>query len=175
MLLKGFHTLMPTDTENLAELREHLIQLLRGGHAHATFDDTVAHFPRDRMGVRPEGAPHSAWELLEHLRMAQNDMLRFSQSADYVSAKWPDEYWPSQPAPESHKQWDESVRAFRKDLKEFEGLVLDPKQDLFRPFPWGDGQTLLREALQLADHNSYHLGQLLLVRRLLGAWPSKAA
>jgi DinB family protein len=158
---------MPDD----ATLREHLIQLLEGGNAHAKFDDAVKGFPLEKTGVRPKGAPHSAWELLEHMRIAQSDILRFSVSADYVSPKWPEGYWPAKPAPESQSEWNKSVKAFRKDLAEFGALVRDPMQDLYRKFPWGQGQTLLREALLIADHNSYHLGQLVLVRRLVGAWP----
>ena len=156
---------MPNDTV----LREHLIQLLEGGHAHVTFEDAIKGFPADKVGIRPQGAPHSAWELLEHLRIAQNDILRFSLSADHVSPKWPEGYWPAKPAPERESEWSKSVRAFRKDLAEFEELVRDPAQDLYRKFPWGQGQTLLREALLIADHNSYHIGQMLLVRRLAGA------
>jgi hypothetical protein len=143
---------------------------LQGGHAHAGFDAAVRGFPVDRAGVRPPGSPHSAWELLEHTRIAQNDILRFSLSADYESLKWPEAYWPGSPAPEDERAWDRSVRAFRKDLAEFEELVRDPKRDLHAAFLWGDGQTLLREALLIADHNAYHLGQLVLVRRLLGEW-----
>ncbi|HYW43242.1 MAG TPA: DinB family protein [Bryobacteraceae bacterium] len=152
-------------------LREQLIQLVRGGHAHATFDQAIRDFPPGRMGVRPPGAEHSAWELLEHMRLAQNDILRFSQSADWVSPEFPGGYWPKAPAPKKPGDWSDSVRAFHQDLAEFEALVRDPAQDLYRKFPWGDGQTLLREALLIADHNSYHLGQLVLVRRLLGSWP----
>jgi hypothetical protein len=148
-------------------LREHLVALLREGHAHISFDKAVRGFPFDRAGIRPRGLPHSAWELLEHIRLAQEDILRFSQSADYVSPPWPEGYWPESPAPESEKQWTSSVRRYRKDLAEFEGMLLDPKQDLRRKFPWGDGQTLLREALTIADHTSYHLGQLVLVRKLV--------
>jgi len=151
-------------------LREQLTQLLRGGQAHATFDDVVREFPLDRIGVRPAGAPHSAWELLEHLRIAQNDILEFSLSAEHVSPKFPDGYWPKSPAPEKEGQWNSSIRDFHDDLARFEALVLDPAQDLHRKFPWGDGQTLFREALLIADHNSYHMGQLVLVRRLLDAW-----
>jgi hypothetical protein len=157
---------MPND----ASLREQLIELLRGGHAHAGFGDAIRGFPEEKAGVRPKGSPHSAWELLEHIRIAQNDILHFSQSADYVSPKWPEGYWPAGPAPEDDRQWGRAVRAFRKDLGEFEALVRDPARDLHARFPWGDGQTLLREALLIADHNSYHLGQLVLVRRLLGVW-----
>ena len=151
-------------------IREQLVQLIRGGHAHATFDDVVRDFPLDRIGIRPPGAPHSAWELLEHLRIAQKDILEFSRSADYVSPHWPEGYWPKSPGPKRENQWKESVAAFRADLVAFEAMIQDPSQDLNRKFPWGDGQTLLREALLIADHNAYHLGQLVLVRRLLGAW-----
>lgn len=153
-----------------AALREHLLDLLHGGNAHATLDDAVNGFPADLAGVRPEGSPHSAWELLEHLRIALEDILRFSQSADHVSPPWPKGYWPNSPAPSREGQWDETVQAIRRDLAEFEEMVKDPKQDLFRKFPWGEGQTLLREALLIADHNAYHVGQLIIVRRLLGAW-----
>jgi DinB superfamily len=154
------------------EVREQLIWLLEGGHAHTSFDDAVAGYPKDRVGIRPEGAPHSAWELLEHMRIAQNDILRFSVSADYVSPDWPEGYWPRSPAPEQEGDWAKSVRVFRKDLAEFIGLIRDPSRDLYKKFPWGSGQTLMREALLIADHNSYHLGQLVLVRRLLGVWTS---
>ena len=147
-------------------LREQLIQVLRGGNAHITLDAAVRGMPLDRTGIRPAGAPHSAWELMEHMRIAQNDILRFSQSADHVSPKWPEGYWPASPAPERESQWKSSLRAFRKDLAEFEEMVRDPARNLHRKFPWGEGQTLLREALLIADHNSYHIGQLVLVRRL---------
>ena len=158
---------MPNDTA----LREHVIKLLEGGQAHATFENAVRGFPLDRVGVRPKGLPYSGWELLEHMRIAQEDILRFSISADYESPKWPEGYWPADPAPEKESHWARSVKAVRKDLAEFQALVRDPKQDLYRKFPWGDGQTLLREALLIADHNAYHIGQLVLVRRLLGVWP----
>jgi hypothetical protein len=151
-------------------LRDHLVQLLEGGHAHATFDQATRGFPIDRAGVRPPGSPYSAWELLEHLRIAQNDILRFCQSAEHQSPDWPGGYWPASPAPEGADQWKESVSQFRKDLAEFLAIVRDPASDLYRKLPWGDGQTLLREALLIADHNAYHLGQLVLVRRLVGAW-----
>src|SRR5690348_4968795 len=153
-----------------AALREHLIQLLEGGNAHATFDSAVKAFPVDRAGVRPKGLPHSAWELLEHIRIAQHDILRFSISADHVSPAWPEGYWPSAPGPEKESDWARSVKSIKKDMSEFQNVVRDPKQDLYRKFPWGDGQTLLREALLIADHNAYHIGQLVLVRRLLGEW-----
>ena len=151
-------------------VREHLIWLLEGGHAHSSFDEIVKNFPPEQAGLRPTGAPHSGWELLEHMRIAQHDILRFSISAEHVSPNWPEGYWPRHPAPEHDGDWNKSIRAFRKDLAEFAGLIRDPAQDLYKKFPWGDGQTLMREALLIADHNSYHLGQLVLVRRLLGNW-----
>ena len=115
--------------------------------------------------------PHSAWELLEHLRITQLDILLFSTLAHYTSPKWPEGYWPVEAGPERAEQWDDSVRHFLADRAGVEKLVLDEGRDLFEPFAWGDGQTLLREALLVADHSAYHLGQLLLVRRALGAWP----
>jgi len=157
---------MPSDKA----ARAHLIWLLEGGHAHTKFDDAVKGFPVDRAGERPAGTPYSAWELLEHMRIAQNDMLRFSLSADHVSPQWPAGYWPADPAPKRPGDWTKSLRSFRKDLAEFVAVIRDPGRDLYRKLPWGTGQTLFQEALQIADHNSYHLGQLVLVRRLLGAW-----
>jgi hypothetical protein len=153
-------------------LREHLIWLLEGGHAHTGFEDAVKDFPADRQGIRPSGCPYSAWELLEHMRLAQYDMLRFSQSADHVSPEWPKGYWPREPGPARKGDWEKSVAGFRKDLAEFVDLIRNPASNLYEKFPWGSGQTLMREALQIADHNGYHLGQLILVRRLLGIWES---
>lgn len=151
---------MPND----AALREQLLQLLRGGNAHLDFEGVIEGFPVDRAGVRPPGLPHSGWELLEHLRIAQHDILRFSQAAGHTSPPWPEGYWPASPAPESPRQWEDSARTFERDMAEFEELLSDPNRDLYQPFPWGEGQTLLREALLLADHNAYHLGQLVLVK-----------
>jgi hypothetical protein len=151
-------------------LRTQLIALLRGGEAHATIDDAVKGIPVELRGKRPKGLPHSPWELLEHLRIGLWDILEFSRNPKYESPKWPDDYWPKTPAPPSSAAWTKSVRAFREDLEAMCSLVSDPSTDLFTPIKWGQGQTILREALLAADHNSYHLGQLILVRRLLGAW-----
>src|ERR1700679_1279120 len=150
-------------------LRQHLLDLLRGRNAHAEFDAVVADFPSRLRGVKPPGAPHTAWQLLEHLRIAQWDILEFSRDAKHKSPKWPEEYWPKSPVPPDEKAWDKSVRAFRKDVKTLCELVADEKTDLFSKIPHGDGQTILREALLTADHNAYHIGQLVLVRKLLGA------
>jgi uncharacterized damage-inducible protein DinB len=153
-----------------AALREHVLELLTGGHAHATFEQAVKNLSVELRGKVPNGAEHSPWQLLEHLRIAQRDILEFSRNATHQSPKWPEGYWPKEKAPQDEKDWDKSVRAFKKDLKELCTLVEDEKTDLFAKIPHGDGQTVLREALLTADHNAYHIGQLVLVRRLLGAW-----
>jgi len=152
------------------DLRQQVVKLLNGGNAHATFDDAVKNFPPELRGKKPKGAEYSAWQLLEHLRIAQWDILEFSRDPKHQSPEWPSGYWPAQPAPPDEKAWDKSVRAFRRDLKELCDMVADEAVDLFARIPHGDGQTVLREALLAADHNAYHIGQLVLVRRLLGAW-----
>ncbi len=151
-----------------AALRAHVLELLVGGHAHVTFDAAVAGLPADLRNRAPKGVPHTPWRLLEHLRLAQWDILKFSTDAAHVSPKWPDGYWPTYEADEA--AWRRSVRQFRGDLAAMRALVADPASDLFARIPWGDGQTLLREALLVADHNAYHVGELVVVRRLLGAW-----
>lgn len=151
-------------------LREQLVALLNGGNAHASFEDAVRDLPAALRGKRAPGTPHSPWELLEHMRIAQWDILEFSRSAKHQSPKWPEGYWPASPAPPDDKAWEKSVRAFHHDLKAMCDLVSDPATDLHAKIPHGDGQTILREALLVADHNAYHLGQLVLARRLLGAW-----
>jgi len=151
-------------------LREHLLYLLNDGGAHAKFEEVVKQFPENLRGKEVENFPHTAWMLLEHMRIAQLDILEFSRSAEHASPKWPEGYWPKSKAPASADAWSKSVQSFRKDLKEMEALVKNPKTDLYVPLPWGDGQTVLREALLVADHNAYHLGQLVTLSRLLGAW-----
>jgi hypothetical protein len=153
------------------QLREHVVELLNGRGAHASFDDVVKNMPENLRGVKPNGLPHTAWMLLEHLRLAQRDILEFSRNSKYKAPKWPDDYWPKAEAPPSAAAWTKSIQQFRKDLKAMQELVANPKTDLFASIPWGDGQTILREALLVADHNSHHLGQIIDVRRLLGAWP----
>jgi DinB superfamily len=155
---------------NDQSLREHVLYLLEGGGAHTTFDDVIKGLPPNLRGIKPDKFPHSAWMLLEHLRLAQWDILEFSRNAKHVSPDWPKGYWPETEAPPSEAAWDKSIQQFRHDLKAMRQLVSNPKTDLFARIPWGDGQTILREALLAADHNAYHLGQLLDVRRLLGAW-----
>lgn len=155
---------------NDQSLRKDLLELLDGAHAHASFDKVIANFPAKLRSEIPNGLPHSAWMLLEHLRLSQWDILDFSRNPKYKELKWPDDYWPKTPAPPSEAAWDKSVKLFHQDLAAMKELVNDPKTDLFAKIPWGDGQTIVREAMLVADHNSHHLGQLIDVRRLLGAW-----
>lgn len=152
------------------ELRQHLINLLTKTEAHAGFDDAVAGLPAELRGKTPAGAEHSPWQLVEHLRIAQWDILEFSRDAKHKSPEFPKGYWPTSAAPPDAGAWEKSVAAFQRDLKGMCDLVGDEKTDLYAPIPHGDGQTVLRQALLTADHNAYHIGQLILVRRLLGAW-----
>ena len=134
------------------------------------FEQTIEKLPANLRGVRPQGAEHSPWEILEHLRIAQWDILEFSRDPHHKSPEFPAGYWPAKPEPPNEQAWDKSVSAFRKDMKALCALVADESTDLFAKIPHGDGQTVLREALLTADHNAYHLGQLVLTRKLLGAW-----
>jgi DinB family protein len=159
---------MPQDPNH--SLREHLLELLTGGHAHAKFENAIKDLPAKLRGAKPANFPHSPWMILEHLRIAQWDILEFSRNEKHESPKWPEGYWPKTEAPPTDAAWKKSVDQFESDLNAMKDLVKDSKTDLFAKFPWGDGQTVLREALMLADHNSYHVAQLVDVRRLLGAW-----
>jgi hypothetical protein len=150
-------------------LREHLLYLLGGGGAHVDFESVVKDFPVEKVGQKIEHLPYTAWAVLEHMRIAQGDILEFSRNASYVSPKWPEDYWPSDGAAPDKTAWKESVERFRADLKELEALVADPQTDLFATIPHGDGQTVLREALLVADHNAYHLGVLVTMKRILEA------
>jgi len=152
-------------------LRQQLTKMIDWNEAHADLSATVDGFPPKLRGQVPEGFPHSAWQLLEHIRIALWDIVEFSRDAKHKSPKWPEEYWPKSAAPPSDKAWDESVKSILKAQEELRDLVRDTSHDLFKPLPHGDGQTLLREVLLAADHSAYHLGQLVLVRRALGAWP----
>jgi hypothetical protein len=154
-------------TNEDSTLRRQLADLLDWDHAHIPFDDAVKDFPPELRGRRPEGGPHSAWELLEHLRLALWDILEFTRDPKHVSPKFPDGYWPATPEPPTAAAWDESVAAYRQHLRDFAALVNDPSVDLLAPIPHADGKTVLREVLLAVDHNAYHLGQLVMVRRLV--------
>lgn len=148
-------------------LREQLVRALDWDHAHIRFENAVKEFPRELRGKRPANGPHSAWELLEHLRLAQWDILEFSRDANHKSPEFPAGYWPASVAPADDAEWDRSVAQYQSDLKELESLTSDASVDLFAKIPHGDGQTLLRQILLTLDHNAYHLGQLMIVRKTL--------
>jgi DinB superfamily len=154
-------------------LRKELAYLLKGGGAHVHFMDALEAFPEGKRGTYAQGLPHTGWQLLQHARIAQWDILEFSRNPKHVSPEFPEGYWPKTPAPQAEEEWNDSMYAFRRDLREMIRLVENPRTDLHAPIPHGDGQTILREALVLADHNAYHLGQLVDLRRALGSWPEE--
>lgn len=154
-------------------IREHVKQLLDWGDAHVTFEAAVADIPRQLRGKQPPGLPYSPWQLIDHIRRGQWDILDFCRNSTYKELKWPDDYWPPSPAPETPAAWDECVAQFLADRKELQELVMTPRVDLASRIPHGQGQTYLREFLLVADHTAYHIGQLVAVRRLLGIWKPK--
>jgi uncharacterized damage-inducible protein DinB len=158
---------------NDQSLRQHILELLRGGNAHVQFDAVIADLPTQLRGVKPAKLDFTAWRLLEHMRIAQWDILEFSRSPKHISPKFPAGYWPQGDAPPNEQAWEKSVAAFRSDLEAMQRLVEDRSTDLFARIPHGEGQTILRQAMLVADHNAYHLGQLVMLRRLLGAWPEQ--
>lgn len=151
-----------------------IVAFLRGGHAHATLEDAISDFPSHLRGSVPAGLPYSAWQLLEHLRIAQRDILDFSSPppSGYKSLEWPKDYWPANSAPPTSESWDQTIAAIHADRDSFVALLTAPDVNLYDPFRWGNGQNLLREALLIIDHNGYHTGELVLLRRLLGVWKS---
>jgi hypothetical protein len=146
-------------------LRDHLLYLLKGGGAHIGFADEFGNWTAQLAGVKVANFPHTGWMLLEHMRLAQWDILEFSRNPKYIAPKWPDDYWPATEAPSDEKAWAASIAGFKKDLRSLEQLVSEKKIDLYAKIPWSDGQTILRELLLVADHNAYHLGQLVMVRK----------
>ncbi len=156
------------NTEQL--LTDELIKLLAGGGAHATLDDALAGIPAEARGKRPHGLPYSIWQLAEHIRIAQWDMLEFSKDGNHQSPKWPDDYWPKEAEPADGQAWDKTVAQITADRDEFVRLL--KKGDLFAKIPHGQGQSVLREALQMADHNAYHTAEIIVLRRLLNCWNS---
>lgn len=148
----------------IAELKK----LLNGGTAHVGLKDAVANLPFELLGERPHGLPYSIWQLVWHIKIAQWDMLEFSKDGNHQSPKWPDEYWPKESSPKDQQQWDRTIAQINEDLSGFIELI--EKEDLFAKIPHGSGQNILREALQVADHNAYHIAEIVVIRRLLGAW-----
>ncbi len=161
-----------TSDVELNELKKQLHALLNGGQAHAGFEEAVKDFPVKLRGQKPHDLPYSGWQLLEHMRITQRDILDFSAppTGGYQPMEWPASYWPVEAEPPHSGSWDHSVAAVRSDLKKFLALIDKPDADLFKPFRWGEDQNLLREALLIADHTAYHVGELIVLRRLLGAW-----
>ena len=161
----------PTSAKSVhdQQLREHLLFLLKGGGAHISFDDEIGHWTVPLAGTKVANFPHTAWMLLEHMRLAQWDILEFCRNVKYAARNWPDDYWPAAEAPLDEKAWAASIAAFKKDLRTMQQLVANPKVDLYARIPWGDGHTMLREALLVADHNAYHLGQLVMLRKSIGS------
>jgi hypothetical protein len=158
---------MPTEDR---ALRDHLLELLRGGSAHVDIATVVENFPHEFAGSKPANVPYSPWQLLEHIRFTVNDLLLFSTDPKYAAPNWPDDYWPAKQAAPESGEWENSVKALKADLAAFEGMIQDSKSNLYAKIPWGDGQTPLREVLLASDHTSYHLGELVLMRRQFGAW-----
>lgn len=158
-------------THNTAIISQ-LKKFITGGHAHATFEQAVKNVKFEHLGKTPDGLPYSIWQLVEHIRITQYDILDFSRNPDYKGINWPDDYWPEEKAPSNEKQWHDSVKQVFAERDEFIAMLEKPDVDLYTPFPWGDGQNLLREALLIIDHTAYHTGEIIVLRRLLGDWKS---
>jgi hypothetical protein len=156
--------------KNDKTLREDLLSLLTEANAHASFDDAVKDLPANLRGKRPDGLPHSPWELVEHLRIAQWDIIEYALNSKHESPEFPAGYWPKSPEPPDEKAWDKSIAAFHKDMKKLVAVVNDPSTDLLAPIPHAKNESLHNKSLLLADHNAYHIAQLVQTRRLLGAW-----
>lgn len=154
------------DKETVAQLKKFLTSRL----AHGTLEDVLKDLPAELRGIQPDGLPYSIWQQVEHLRITQWDILDFSHNPDYKEIKWPDDYWIKEKAPQDDTAWAHSLRQIKDDRDAFIALLEKPDADLYAPFPWGKGQTLFREAVLIIDHNSWHMGQIVLLRRLLGAW-----
>ena len=158
------------NTSNSAELIKQLKDLILKANAHASTDNAIDNIPTRIRGVVPDKLPYSIWQIMEHMRIAQWDILDFSRNPDYKEMAWPADYWPKEKGPKDDAAWNDSIAQFEKDRKDFVALLEKDDADLYTPFPWGSGQNLLREALLIADHNSYHTGEIIVIRRLLGHW-----
>jgi hypothetical protein len=156
--------------KNDTALRKDLRVLLGGGRAHVSYEKAVADLPQDLRGKKPRGAPYSPWQQIEHIRLSQWDILEYIRNPRYKAAKWPDEYWPKDPVPPNSGAWEKSIKAYRADLRALEAIIADPSTNLLAPLPHDPEATMLHEVLLIADHTAYHLGQLLVLRRLIGAW-----
>lgn len=152
------------------QLRDQLVQMIAGEHAHVSLDNALKGIPQKATGIRPDRVPYSVWQLAEHIRITQWDIVKFSSDPEHISPPWPVGYWPEKEAPEDPQAWKQCLASIRKDREMMIEMILDPETDIMKPFPYGDGQNLLREALLIIDHTSYHTGEIIVVRRLLGIW-----
>lgn len=162
---------MKTGTSENAVIIDNLIDLLNKGNAHVSLDEALENIPLKLLGKKAPDLPYSLWQIAEHIRIAQADILNFSKDSHYESPKWPDEYWPKEAEPTSDEEWKKCVKEIKRDRENFIALLKNSTGNLFVPFEYGNGQTLLREALVLADHNSYHTGEIIILRRILDNWP----
>ncbi|MGD9093693.1 MAG: DinB family protein [Anaerolineales bacterium] len=153
-------------------VREQMLFLLGGGNAHLTFDQAVADFPLEAINSHPPNVDYTPWHLLEHIRIAQWDILEFSRDPGHVSPEWPEGYWPNPEAQADQAQWEETILSFRRDLKALQEIIKDPSTDLYSDLPHAPGYNILREILLVADHNAYHIGELAILRQVMGLWPS---
>lgn len=151
-------------------VRELLLEQLEGKNAHVDFDQAVQGLTYKQTGIKVERLPHTIWELIEHIRIAQADILEFCKNSDYEELDWPADYWPESHQPESEEELQASIKAIREGLEEMRDMIRNPENDLQTPLDHGDGQTLFREAMLIVDHNAYHIGQIVQIRRLLGSW-----
>jgi len=158
------------NTSNPKELIKQLNDLILKGNAHATLDSALEDVPVEIRGTVPEKLPYSIWQIMEHIRITQWDILDFSRNPDYKEIEWPADYWPKEAAPKDDAAWHDCIKQIKKDRQDFVALLEKDGVDMYTPFPWGTGQNLLREALLIADHNSYHTGEIIVIRRLLGHW-----
>jgi hypothetical protein len=153
------------------KIREYLIKLLDWEGAHMNFKNAVADFPEKFMNIKPPHVVYTPWHLIEHIHLTQEDILEFIINPKYKEPKWPDNYWPGRSEKADKKKWDQTIKNYYHELKSLQEIVKDPKTDLFNPIPWGDGQTIFREIILVSDHTSYHVGELGIIRQILGAWP----
>jgi hypothetical protein len=154
-------------------IREQLLALLRGGNAHLGFDDAVANFPPEHINTKPPNVPYTPWHLLEHIRIAQWDILEFVRNPAHVSPSWPEGYWPAPDERADQGRWQQTINEFRADLKAIEDLVTDPNTDFFSPIPHAPGYTIFREILLVADHNAYHIGEFAILRQVMDTWDNR--
>ena len=161
---------MPANISNETILKHQLVEVITKGNAHASFEEVVEGIPIKHLGAKPGNLPYSIWQLVEHIRITQKDILEFSRNPQHISPEWPDEYWPEQDAPANEQEWLQSLDHIKKDRKAFIDLLNDPSADLYTQYAHGEGQNLLREALLIADHTSYHMGEIIVLRRILNDW-----